>query len=771
MKNNSLSIKLFTALTLSLVITVVIFNIISNYAVMNSFEYEISKNSIGKLKVAENMIVQLKDTINKDTIRLTVNSAVNALADIQENKANLFNTDNLFKLSKVIDIISEIVKTNNSYHSIYLYLEDLGYVFTSSQGFVSENSLSDTGWMKYYKDFKKNGTALSWIETRLPDDGNNDIGVGTSEHVITYIYPLTPYTTNLRGALVVNIREQVLNKRINSNNFNSEGYIIIINSKGNVISHVNDKLLCENISDKKYIDRIITSQSAEGYLVTNIDGSKSLVSYYKSYNNDWIYIGIFSLDNLISKVKLIRTYTIYISSLIVAIGVIIAYLISRRLYNPVKKLIQDIQATKGIDFKDNEDEMEILCKAFDTLKKRDECLFDILERNRRNINESYLNNLLRGNCSCVADKNILEVDFQYPYYTCAIISIDKYSEFSKSYKGKQQYYVKMMILKVAEEVLNPSFICAGINIDKGDIALIINTSYSNNNELHERLKAYFLKIQKEITKIFDYTISVGIGLCHPGEHEINASYMEAHEALKFKLKYGYESIIAWQKELTEHKYYYPFTTEKHILNYLDLKDKNGITNAVNGLMDEIRNKKGLSCDNVMQIFNQLVGNTIIKYLVDSYVDMSHVFGSGFNIYRELSTKETLDDIICWLIDVYNTVINYCSKLENNEKDKFKVIIEFIHKNYKNDIGIRDIADHVKISYSHIRKIFKDETGENIVDYINVMRVNEAKKLLVSTDMNIKDIALGLGYNNDQSFTRAFKKFEGITPGEYRNKIK
>lgn len=769
MRNNSLSIKLFVSLSLLLVAMVIIFSIISNYAVVNSSEIEISKNCIGRLKVAENTLLQLKDSINKDTIRLSVNSAINDLGNIRSKSDWLFDSQNLFKLSKVIDVILQTVNTNSSYHSVYLYLEEMGYTFTSNYGFVSNKNLMDTGWMKYYRNYKLKGAALSWTETRLPSGEENDNKVAAPDHVITYIYPLTPYTTNLRGALVVNVREQVLSKLINSNNFNREGYIFIINREGDVISHVNDEYLCKNISDMEYIGKIVNSPTDDGYLVTDIDRSKSLVSYYKSNSDDWIYIGIFSLDSLISRVDNIRIFTIYLSLLILAIGVMAAFLISRRLYSPVKKLIQDIKSTKGIDFLENENEMTILSKAFETLKKHEESLFNALEKNRRNISENYLNHLLRGNCSCEVDKDFLQVDFKYPYYNCAVMSIDKYCQFIKEFSSERQYYLKMLILNVAEEVINSTYTCRGANADKGEIALIINVDHLDSSKHQELLKACFAKIQKEITKVFDYTVSISIGSCHQGEAEIKTSYLEASEALKSKLKYGCGNIFVWQKEISEQKYFYPFNMEKHILNYMGIKDSSGLEETIKRLMEEIRTKNGLSSDNVIQIFNQLVGNTIIKYLVDARIDMNQVFGSGFNIYHELSTKETLDDIQKWLIEVYNRVIGFCGKSDNNSKDKFDMIMDFIHKNYKNDIGIRDIADHVKLSYSHVRKIFKDETGENIVDYINSIRIKEARNLLEYTDICIKDLSISLGYNNDQSFTRAFKKFEGITPGEYRLK--
>ena len=100
----------------------------------------------------------------------------------------------------------------------------------------------------------------------------------------------------------------------------------------------------------------------------------------------------------------------------------------------------------------------------------------------------------------------------------------------------------------------------------------------------------------------------------------------------------------------------------------------------------------------------------------------------------------------------------------------KEIIGYISQNYNRDISINDVSEYVGLSYSHVRKIFKEEIGENIIEYINDIRINEAKKLLANMDINIKDIAMNLGYNNVQSFTRFFKKNEGITPGEYRSNL-
>ncbi|MOA39633.1 HTH-type transcriptional regulator YesS [compost metagenome] len=95
------------------------------------------------------------------------------------------------------------------------------------------------------------------------------------------------------------------------------------------------------------------------------------------------------------------------------------------------------------------------------------------------------------------------------------------------------------------------------------------------------------------------------------------------------------------------------------------------------------------------------------------------------------------------------------------------IIHMIENEYDRDITLDECASRLHYNLFYVSNIFKKETGVSFSEYLAMFRLNKAKKLLIETDLPIKDIAERLTYNNPQNFIRYFRKLEGITPGQYR----
>ena len=769
MKTYSFFIKLLVSLTLLLAVPITIIASIFNYEILKYSENDISNYGIGKLKVAENTLKQLQNTIFNDSVKLSVNSYINGLSSYG-NDIDLRQGNNQLYITHILDLLAEVPRINNKYKSIYLYLDNFKYAFTSDYDFISKDKLQDTGWLKDYDNYKEKKSALTMLDARILSNNYNKENNTADNLVITYIYPLTPYTTNLNGALVINLKESGISSLINSTNINTEGYIFVINQTGEIIAHPDIKLVGSNITQNEDLKKVIGSKVTQGHLVTDVNKNRSLVSYYKSSFNNWTFVGVFPIDTLTSKVNAIRFNTLYISLSLIVVGILIAFIVSRKIYSPVEKLIKDIKDVKGSNFSTNGDEVSIISKAFTSLLREEKSLFDMLEKNKREIKVTYLKELLNGNTNEEINTNIVGDTFIHKYYICGVFSIDKYKDFIAIYKKEQQYYMNNLISQVVDEIIKVEFPVVNYCIYGGEVAVIVNVPDKLDN-IQERLKGLFLRIQQELSKVMENTVSASLGTVHIGTQGIAGSYFEAQTALKQKLKLGYSSIILWSEEFIEEYYYYPVKTEKLLINYLMISAFDEIKEILKELTDDLYSRKNLSSENIIQIYSQLLGNTVIKYLLDQHINIYDIFDAKFNIFNELASKENIYEIRQWLEEVYSSIIKYSDKLKKNDKKYMKEMIEYIYQNYTRDIGIKDVSDYVGLSYSHVRKIFKDQIGENIIDYINNIRINEAKKILAQMDICIKDIAMNLGYNNAQSFIRFFKKKEGITPGEYRNNVK
>jgi YesN/AraC family two-component response regulator len=87
--------------------------------------------------------------------------------------------------------------------------------------------------------------------------------------------------------------------------------------------------------------------------------------------------------------------------------------------------------------------------------------------------------------------------------------------------------------------------------------------------------------------------------------------------------------------------------------------------------------------------------------------------------------------------------------------------------YKYDFSLQKMAEDFNMSLSNISHYFKNHTGRTLSNYLICLKIEEAKKLLRETDLNLENISEKIGYINLSSFIRKFKNDTGITPGEYR----
>jgi two-component system response regulator YesN len=122
--------------------------------------------------------------------------------------------------------------------------------------------------------------------------------------------------------------------------------------------------------------------------------------------------------------------------------------------------------------------------------------------------------------------------------------------------------------------------------------------------------------------------------------------------------------------------------------------------------------------------------------------------------------------------VVNEHFELYSRIRRGEyNDITLAAVEKIQKRFKTEISLEALADEIKVTPQYLSKLIKDDTGITFKEYINELRIEEAKKQLRQPDSSIKTVGFDVGYNDTSYFIRTFKKYEGITPRDYQRMVR
>jgi len=95
-------------------------------------------------------------------------------------------------------------------------------------------------------------------------------------------------------------------------------------------------------------------------------------------------------------------------------------------------------------------------------------------------------------------------------------------------------------------------------------------------------------------------------------------------------------------------------------------------------------------------------------------------------------------------------------------------LEYIRKNLGGDLSVEEVAEHIQKTPNYFSHLFKKEVGISFSEYLNRSRIDEAKKLMKTTNLLAYEISEKIGYRDYRYFVEVFKKLEGCPPSEYRN---
>lgn len=144
-----------------------------------------------------------------------------------------------------------------------------------------------------------------------------------------------------------------------------------------------------------------------------------------------------------------------------------------------------------------------------------------------------------------------------------------------------------------------------------------------------------------------------------------------------------------------------------------------------------------------------------------------VYEQGLKHEKEnMSELKMLVKPLCHMLSLLQIMIGNISTLESKSKT-FDSVMAFVQRNIMQDITLRSIADACACSESTVSHLFKECTDQSVKKYINELRIKQAEKLLLTTNLPVSNIALLCGFADPNYFSTAFKKRFGLSPAKFR----
>lgn len=164
-----------------------------------------------------------------------------------------------------------------------------------------------------------------------------------------------------------------------------------------------------------------------------------------------------------------------------------------------------------------------------------------------------------------------------------------------------------------------------------------------------------------------------------------------------------------------------------------------------------------------------IDNTPIPSLMREIFDECTSKNHGF----ELAVRANICRIFLWFLRDWNKKgLNFDigSTVKELNINKMQEVVDYLDSHYCDALTTEFVAAMCHMSYGYFCRQFKDIMGKTFIEYLNYIRVTEAEKLLLTTDLNVTQIALNTGFSSTSYFIKQFRHFESMSPIQFRKKV-
>lgn len=281
-------------------------------------------------------------------------------------------------------------------------------------------------------------------------------------------------------------------------------------------------------------------------------------------------------------------------------------------------------------------------------------------------------------------------------------------------------------------------------------------------------KNFIFQTHEIIVKLHNYLLDTygiwlfaGIGKNTNDLMNVWESYQQAVESVSYTSKNYFFFPYEFVKK-DSNVFYYPSELSTKLIHFITTGNTPQTLELFNLIHQENIEERSLPI-NILKFLLSDIRNTLLKakFALPNGVS-EDVLKSLDEQFNQHVTFKLCEDIALHLCKLFST--------ETEDSSLISTIEKYIEENYADpSMGLNKISDEFQISESYFSHMFKEKTGVNFSTYLENIRMSEAVRLIKETNISLNELYINVGYNNANTFRRAFKKIYGVTPSSMREK--
>jgi AraC-like DNA-binding protein len=617
---------------------------------------------------------------------------------------------------------------------VYCYLATSDYILAPNY-FIKSTRFYD--WIKRYSDDYCN----IWLEA-LTNHSNygkfipmDDFMEGNAKSYYMYMINLEDMNyMKLNAVMCFIFKEDDLKAFFDNVELDNDyGFLSVANGEGDTIM-----TLCE--TESANFDSLI-NDGVIGDATQYISSQGIAIGTYTSQATGFTYY--YSYPSFESTANFARPQIMY-AMLFIAIfvgGVGLIYILSKRNMKPVVALDNQLQVTK----------------------EEKSHLQEVMDTQRPIIFNSYVRQLLKGlivseDEAAYAKEFLGLTEGSFIYNCLYIVAYNNVSEddaTANSHRTAEE--CNKIVMDAITKYMGDHPYCFSPN-DR-TYALIVVGNESESDDLIIQANELIVKMHDYLLDTYGIWLFAGIGKNTDDIVNVWESYQQALEAVNYTSKnyifFPYEFI---KKDSSA--FYYPPELSTKLIHFITTGNIPQVMELFNLLHQENIEERSLPI-NMLQFLLSDIRNTLLKARfalpAGTPKDKLETLDECFNQHV---TFKLCEDIALRLCRLFTTKTDDSSLVSDIER--------YIQDNYSDpSMGLNKISDEFQISESYFSHMFKEKTNVNFSTYLENIRMHEAARLIKETDIGLNELYISVGYNNANSFRRAFKKVYGVTPSAMR----